>query len=169
MKRAALEIAARELSDLRIRDLREAFESLDSNGDGKLSVAELADGLERSGLRVERLDVKSIVARIDGDLSGAIDYTEFLAAALDRNADLTEDILWTAFNVFDQNGDGKITTAELQKVLRSARMPWSCVADIIRSVDVNGDGTIDFEEFAAMLKADRKAALMSVPGSRGGA
>lgn len=58
----------------------------------------------RSGLDLGGIDVKSTIAIMDGDFSGSIDYTEFLMATLDRKAFLTEDVMWTAFNVFDQNG-----------------------------------------------------------------
>eukprot|EP00429_Kryptoperidinium_foliaceum_P072812 CAMPEP_0176051412 /NCGR_PEP_ID=MMETSP0120_2-20121206/25560_1 /TAXON_ID=160619 /ORGANISM="Kryptoperidinium foliaceum, Strain CCMP 1326" /LENGTH=510 /DNA_ID=CAMNT_0017384853 /DNA_START=21 /DNA_END=1553 /DNA_ORIENTATION=- len=170
LRQAAMEIAARELSDAKIHDLREAFEALDSDQDGKLSVAELADGLERSGIGLEHVDARSIVARIDANHSGAIDYTEFLAATLDRKADLTEEVLWMAFNAFDRNGDGKVTTSDLQHVLRCACV--GCAEEVMASVDANGDGTIDFGEFVAMMKAaDRRATLLSSAqaGALGGA
>merc|ERR1712190_64468 len=50
LKKAALEIAATQLDDGQIKALRESFECLDVNGDGKLSMTELAEGLEKSGL-----------------------------------------------------------------------------------------------------------------------
>mmetsp|Transcript_20264 Transcript_20264/g.58756 ORF Transcript_20264/g.58756 Transcript_20264/m.58756 type:complete len:512 (-) Transcript_20264:294-1829(-) len=171
MKRVVLEIVARELNDGKIRELREAFEALDADNDGKLCMSELASGLEQSGLSSMLPDAKAILGRVDFDRSGAIDYTEFLAATLDRKADLTDNVLWTAFNVFDQNGDGKITASELHRVLKTAQL--SCAEELMKPVDANGDGSIDFQEFVAMMRksnADRRDALFSlVPGSQGGA
>mmetsp|Transcript_28198 Transcript_28198/g.80098 ORF Transcript_28198/g.80098 Transcript_28198/m.80098 type:complete len:529 (-) Transcript_28198:67-1653(-) len=151
-KRAALEVVARRMDDDKIQELRELFEALDTNGDGQLSIAELTGGLERSGLDLGGIDVKSTIAIMDGDFSGSIDYTEFLMATLDRKAFLTEDVMWTAFNVFDQNGDGKISMHELRNVLKAANVSSAGALEAMRAVDSNGDGTVDFDEFMAMMR-----------------
>ncbi|CAI5458832.1 unnamed protein product [Closterium sp. Yama58-4] len=55
-----------------------------------------------------------------------------------------------AFRVFDINGDGKISPAELALVLeRLSRTETVCVSvsELIQSADVDGDGLVDFEEF----------------------
>ncbi|CAI7917487.1 unnamed protein product [Closterium sp. NIES-54] len=55
-----------------------------------------------------------------------------------------------AFRVFDINGDGKISPAELALVLeRLSRTETVCVSvsELIRAADVDGDGLVDFEEF----------------------
>ena len=74
---------------------------------------------------------------VDADGSGVIDYTEFLAATLDRQSRLhgspvgeitqrtwfiwarqqymKEDVCWAAFRVFDRNGDGHISKDELKQ------------------------------------------------------
>ena len=50
---------------------------------------------------------------MDADGSGVIDYTEFLAATLDKKAYIQEDVCWSAFRVFDRNGDGVLTEGEI--------------------------------------------------------
>jgi len=58
-----------------------------------------------------------------------------------------------AFNLFDKNGDGSITISELETVMRSlGQTPTKDeLAAMIKSVDVDGNGEIDFDEFLAML------------------
>eukprot|EP00438_Fugacium_kawagutii_P016335 Skav200164 [mRNA] locus=scaffold6219:66320:71204:- [translate_table: standard] len=68
-----------------IKKLREAFTSLDKNGDGLLTHAELKDGLGKAGLKEIPPDLAAIMDGVDADGSGVIDYTEFLAATLDRH------------------------------------------------------------------------------------
>merc|ERR1711934_536451 len=54
-----------------------------------------------------------------------------------------------AFCVFDSDGDGSITTNEMQKVLFSLGVKASIpeVQRMISNVDRDRSGTIDFEEF----------------------
>merc|ERR1711966_270561 len=97
-----------------------------------------------------------IVDGIDADCGGVIDYTEFLAATLERKQYLKEDVCWSAFRVFDFDGDGKVSRQELMTMLRSGSaeelMDAATCADVLKEVDRNGDEVIDFDEFVCMLR-----------------
>merc|ERR1712178_368259 len=141
LKKAALHIIAGQLNEEGIKGLRETFISLDENGDGLLTIAELKGGLERAGLRCAPKDLEAMVDSLDGDGSGYIDYSEFLAAA---------------FDIFDLDNDGQITQAELKQVLAvdgvSEVVGLESVESIIKELDKDGDGSIDFQEFMAMMR-----------------
>merc|ERR1711862_223203 len=88
--------------------------------------------------------------------TGAVEYTEFLAATLDRKLYSDEDVCRAAFRVFDRDGDGQIGPSELKHML-STNLPVNIrrsrvVSDIIKEVDENGDGMIDFQEFMHMMQ-----------------
>jgi len=96
---------------------------------------------------------------VDSDGSGVIEYTEFLAATLDKRAYLQEDACWAAFRLFDKNGDGKISTEELNEVLQSGDVndvAARSMADVMAEVDQNSDGEIDFDEFMQMMRGSTK-------------
>jgi len=59
-----------------------------------------------------------------------------------------------AFSLFDKDGDGTITTVELGTVMRSlGQNPTDAeLRDMINEVDIDGNGTIDFNEFLAMME-----------------
>lgn len=83
------------------------------------------------------------------------------------NKPLTDDEitkLWEAFKVFDEDGSGAVSTEELGNVMRSlGQSPnESELRDMIKEVDIDLSGTIDFEEFKALMVAhqgDRKSRL----------
>jgi len=156
LKKAALHIIAGQLNEAQIKALRETFTALDGNGDGLLTATEMKEGLSKAGLKEIPPDLQQILEDVDSDGSGVIDYTEFLAATLDRRSYMEESTLWSAFRVFDKNGDGKISKQELQAVLENPDVQemsgQSQIAQLLVDLDTNGDGHIDFEEFMTMMK-----------------
>src|SRR5919199_2054131 len=72
--------------------------------------------------------------------------------------------LWEAFKVFDEDGSGAISSEELGQVMRSlGQSPNDTeLRDMIKEVDVDLSGSIDFEEFKALMvsrQGDRKSRL----------
>ena len=72
--------------------------------------------------------------------------------------------LWEAFKVFDTDGSGSVCAKELGEVLRSlGHSPTDQqVREMVKEVDVDGSGTIDFEEFKALMvskQGDRESRL----------
>jgi len=159
MKKLTLLCIASQSSDSDIKNLREAFIKMDSNGDGTLSFAELQTGISSaSGVT---LNLQTIMEEMDFDQSGRIDYTEFLASTLDKTVYMQEEKLYMAFKVFDKDGSGKISAGELREILgqqggESNEEFWS---SLIEECDVNHDGEIDFNEFLALM-TNKKLALL---------
>jgi calmodulin len=58
-----------------------------------------------------------------------------------------------AFNIFDKDGDGRITAKELGTVMRSlGQNPSEAeLQDMVNEVDIDGNGTIEFDEFLYMM------------------
>jgi len=155
LKKAALHVIASQLSESQIQALRDVFMSLDENGDGLLTAKELREGMQKAGFSEIPPDLQQIMEEVDSDGSGVIDYTEFLAATLDKKTYIAEDVCWSAFRVFDRNGDGKISKEEIAEVLGDGDVKHLAVrelADLMKEIDANGDGEIDFEEFMTMMR-----------------
>ncbi|MEO1559896.1 MAG: EF-hand domain-containing protein, partial [Cyanobacteria bacterium J06632_19] len=72
--------------------------------------------------------------------------------------------LWEAFKVFDADSSGGISAEELGEVMRTlGQNPSNTeLRDMIKTVDVDLSGTIDFEEFKTLMvsaQGDRKSRL----------
>merc|ERR1712100_650832 len=120
----------------------------------------MTKGLRQAGMKDLPPDIEEIMRDVSSDGSGLIDYTEFLAAALDKMAYMQEDLAWSAFRVFDRNGDGVISKAELSEAMEQGLLDGLADADayaeMMQGVDMNDDGEIDFEEFLGMMKCEQE-------------
>ena len=91
--------------------------------------------------------------KYDEDGSGEIEFEEFVAMMAetilepDVDPELTE-----AYRVFDRN-DGGISPQELKEVLAKFGYPVSDaeVQDMVDECDWDGDGQLNFEEFALIM------------------
>jgi calcium-dependent protein kinase len=54
-----------------------------------------------------------VVKSVDTDGSGFINYTEFLAATIEKSLYMSEEKLFHTFKMFDIDGSGKISKDEL--------------------------------------------------------
>merc|ERR1719198_168285 len=100
---------------------------------------------------------EDVLKKIDTDSSGVIDYTEFIAATIERTSYESEAKLWAAFRTLDLDGDGKISKSEIAQAIGDPNHnngePSPLLQKMMEEVDEDGDGEITFEEFKkAVLK-----------------
>jgi len=164
LKKMALNVVAREMSESEIEDLKKLFQDFDVNGDGTLTFEEMKRGIDRcqdSHQKKTGVDFLKLFEEIDTDGSGSVDYTEFLASSLDRQRYTQEAVLWKAFKSFDVDGSGAISSSELHQVLNQEsvgkilKKTVDELEALVTEVDLDGDGEIDFDEFLHMMRAEK--------------
>ena len=144
LKKAVLTFIASRLSEEEVKKLKENFQKIDTNGDGMLSLEEVKKAISHNkGISLS--NVEQIFKSIDTDNSGNIDYTEFIAASLDKNIYLQENKLYEAFKLFDVDGSGKISKDEIAYILGTEKKSKE-IEKLFKKYDTNNDGEIDFKE-----------------------
>lgn len=82
-----------------------------------------------------------------------------------------KDILETIFRIFDKDNSGFISMAEFEEacsiLMRHATIPLleSQISDVARSLDLNNDGHIDFNEFLEAFRIVDQDSLLKSPDS----
>eukprot|EP00931_Biecheleriopsis_adriatica_P094693 TRINITY_DN6831_c0_g1_i1.p1 TRINITY_DN6831_c0_g1~~TRINITY_DN6831_c0_g1_i1.p1 ORF type:complete len:585 (-),score=126.07 TRINITY_DN6831_c0_g1_i1:129-1883(-) len=141
-----------------IKRMRELFTALDADGNGTLTIDELSDAIEKAGLDGVASGLKDVMSSIGSEGFNKVNYTEFLAAALDEKVYTDTNELWSAFRIFDKDGDGGIDLEELKKMLNDgggeiSEEASTAAQKLIAEADRNGDSKINFDEFAEMMRA----------------
>lgn len=153
-KRTTLTLIASRIPEDQIKALREAFSKFDKNGDGKLTVDELKEGVQMiRGCQLTEGDIEMAMSIMDSNKNGYIDYTEFIAACLQSYNYLKENHLKTAFSYFDKDGSGTISLEELKQCLQNEdfTLPEEMIAKLLQEVDINNDRMVSILLFNDMI------------------
>lgn len=75
-------------------DALQVFRSLDLDGDGKITESELTEGFKKFYQSIDtdalKAEVRGIISELDSNVSGSIDYTEFLLSGMNRKSILSK-------------------------------------------------------------------------------
>jgi calcium-dependent protein kinase len=152
LKKVAIRVIAESLSEEEIAGLKEMFKMMDTDNSGSISFDELQAGLHKVGSNLMESEIRQLMDAADVDQDGTIDYGEFMAATLHLNKIEREENLFAAFSWLDKDHSGYLTTDELQQACIEYNMGETCVEDLIREVDQDNDGRIDYNEFVTMMR-----------------
>lgn len=138
--------------EIDFKQIRDAFRALDKNNTGLLTVNEIREAFKEANIAQDDLD--KIFSNIDMNNDGEINYSEFLAATVDKKKALTLQNLWFAFHHFDVDNSGFITEKGLAEVFHreGRKVDKDRIHDIMKQVDPSNKGRISFEEFTKIMK-----------------
>merc|ERR1712122_445522 len=149
---------ATDLADDEIKCLKNCFDLFDSKKQTFLSADDLDEILRAMGFRPSAEELKAILEEIDEDGSGEIEFAEFcqLCAKFlveEPDEETMKAELKEAFRVYDKEANGFITTDQLREIIAEldTRLTSEDLDGIIEEIDEDGSGTMDFDEFCAMM------------------
>lgn len=153
LKKMALKVIAQDLSTDEIQGLKSMFANIDTDNSGTITYEELKAGLARLGSKLTEAEVKQLMEAADVDGNGTIDYIEFITATMHRHRLERDEHLYKAFQYFDKDNSGFITTDELETAMKDFGMgDDATIKEIISEVDTDNDGRINYEEFCTMMR-----------------
>ncbi|KAL0830880.1 hypothetical protein ABMA28_002984 [Loxostege sticticalis] len=91
---------------------------------------------------------RGIADMINLACNGTIDFPEFLTMMARKMKDTdSEEEIREAFRVFDKDGNGFISAAELRHVMTNLgeKLTDEEVDEMIREADIDGDGQVNYE------------------------
>ncbi|KAJ1687253.1 hypothetical protein LUZ63_018643 [Rhynchospora breviuscula] len=95
-----------------------------------------------------------MMAEMDKDRSGALDFDEFLYMMTAKTGD---EELMKAFRIIDHDKNGKISIRDIQNIARDLGESFTMeeIREMVQEADENGDGEVDKEEFLRIMRQTR--------------
>ena len=142
------------LTEEQIIEFKEAFNMFDKSRSGTILSKDLGTVIRSLGWNPTEAELSSLTASYVKDSNGIINFHEFINIIANKATETdTEEELREAFRVFDKDGNGFITSAELKYYLTNLgeKMTDDEVNKLIQEADIDGDGQINYEEFVKRM------------------
>jgi len=139
---------------------RDAFDAFDSDGSGEIDRVELRKVLVALGSDASDAELEDMMNLADVNHSGTIDFWEFSTLMCYKmNESDPGKALHLAFEVFDEDRSGSISSKEIKKLMRSLGEPVSdsSINAFMAKADMDGSGDVNYEEFANVVLAQVKS------------
>mmetsp|Transcript_1734 Transcript_1734/g.3604 ORF Transcript_1734/g.3604 Transcript_1734/m.3604 type:complete len:158 (-) Transcript_1734:213-686(-) len=143
-----------ELSDEEVAGFREVFDLVDKDGGGSISSNEVKELMNLLGMTPTLEEVKTMVAEIDTDGNGEVDFEEFLQVMAGQQAtSYTKLDLLKSFKLFAQADtevpNGYIDPLTLENALVNfceEKISADEAKHLVMQLDTNVEGLINYQE-----------------------
>jgi len=142
------------LTEEQIAEFKDAFSLFDKDGDGLITLEELATVMRSLGQNPTDDELKEMIKEVDTDQSGTIDFEEFKQMMTKQmKSEHSVEEIKEVFRVFDKDNSGKISAAELRQVLTTVGQTLRDeeIDEVLKEADINGNGQIDYNDFVKLL------------------
>mmetsp|Transcript_13942 Transcript_13942/g.21956 ORF Transcript_13942/g.21956 Transcript_13942/m.21956 type:complete len:496 (+) Transcript_13942:1596-3083(+) len=149
LKKSALAWLATNSTNDDITLLKDVFKKIDVNHDGTVTLEELDECLKDAHFspRVTS-DLRTLREELSVSNEDSLNWRDFIALMMDKNLVMKEDNLRMVFDHFKSSDQDHITISDIVELVGGSEEQ---AMDIMKMVDENSDGRIDFNEFRQMM------------------
>ena len=138
-----------------LRELKELFDYFDKDKSGSIDSSELVQILRCLGENPVEAEVDDMIAALDKDGNGVIDWTEFSDLMIKRKGTRSiDEELQAVFALFDKEGTMAITKEGIMQTMNEVfkeGMSLEDAEDMVTVIDREGKGYITFDEFKDVM------------------
>jgi centrin-1 len=142
------------LSEDPTREIRDAFNLFDLDGDGVVNATDLKQTLNSLGFEFTKPELDRLIAEVDPKGTGVIDFENFSGLIHAKMAEREEiEDLRTAFDMIDEDRTGRLSLKNLKRVARELgeTLADQELKDMLTEADTDQDGELSFDEFVALV------------------
>ncbi|XP_011307330.1 troponin C, isoallergen Bla g 6.0101-like [Diachasmimorpha longicaudata] len=146
-----------ELTKDQIALLKKAFDAFDQAKKGCIGTDMVGTILAMLGYELSEETLAEIIAEVDEDGSGELEFEEFCTLAarflVEEDTEAMQQELREAFRLYDKEGNGYITTDVFRDILHELddKLTNEELDLMIEEIDADGSGTLDFDEFMEVM------------------
>ncbi|KAL3782935.1 hypothetical protein ACHAWO_011384 [Cyclotella atomus] len=154
LQKAALTWIATNVTNDEVAQLKDVFKKIDTNNDGTITLEELDECIKAAhflpGLTSDLTELRQ-----DLSLSGedSLKWREFIASMIDTSQIMKEDNIRMVFEHFKKDDRDYLLLSDIADLVGGEKH----AKEILKAVDNNNDGKIDFNEFRRMMEEEDAA------------
>jgi calcium-dependent protein kinase len=162
LTKSVLTFIVKKLKNTEINQLNKSFNILDKDKSGFIDIEQLQKAFEFCNIKIDDEELKEIFHRCafskykSKDNIEKINYTAFIAAAMDRKNLINRNLLWEVFKNFDSDSKGYISLNDFEKAIERTGKKKSIdeIKSMYKELGLSSDVFIRFEDFCEIIEKD---------------
>jgi calcium-dependent protein kinase len=151
-----LDFMIKKLNTKEIEDLKKAFNILDEDKGGFIEYPELKKAFTYCHIDIKDDELQAVLSHCNPKWKERINYTSFIAAALDKKNLIDKDTLWETFKVFDTDQTGSISLVNIEKAIERTgkKKKIGAFEKMFEELGLKSDAKINFEQFCSIIESE---------------
>ena len=154
-QRTLIKKMIKELKSSQINKLKEAFTLLDKENTGYIDSNKLEMAFHNLDLPISKEDIKEIMknCNLNYGFSERVNYSSFIAAAIDKKELFNNEKLLETFKHYDTNETGYLTIDSIEKAFERTgkKKPREEIVKMFEEAGLDETSKVNFEEFKKLL------------------